>query len=152
MVGAQFRQPGAKVLVNGNIAQRGRVSVAIVDGGKGKILIVRRRNHHHAGVFPPLELGEARCRHRAREHIAGVRANQRHQRPLNLRHGVVRQKAVNHLGEFFGVGGVKTSRHARRRELSASRCGRIRWLASTKTVSTAIERKCLRFFMTSPMR
>jgi hypothetical protein len=24
----------------------------------------------------------------------------------------VRQKAINHLGEFFGIGGIKPSRHA----------------------------------------
>ena len=75
--------------------------------------MVRRGDDHDARVFPPLELSEAGCRHRPRENVAGVRANQRHQRPLNLRHGVLRQKAIHHLGELFGVGRVEAARHAR---------------------------------------
>jgi len=110
--GAQFCQLGAKVLVDRNITQRGRIGVAIVNRGEREINIVRWRYDHHTGVFPSLELGEARCRHRAREHVTGMRADQRHQRPWNLRHSIVRQKTINHLGEFFGVGGVETSRHA----------------------------------------
>ena len=119
-----FGQLGAKVLVNRNIAQRGRVGVAIVNGRKMEILIVRRRNHHHAGVFPPLELGKARRRHGAREHVTGVRANQRHQRPRNLRHGVARQKVVHHLGEFFGVGRVESPRHPGGANFRRGRSGR----------------------------
>ncbi len=109
MSGARFRELRAEGFVHGNRAERGRVGVAIVDGGKGEIIIVRGRNHHDARVLPLLQQCIGIGGHRARVDVARVRRNQRHERLLKVRHGGVRQEAIDHLREFFGVAGVEGS-------------------------------------------
>ena len=115
--GAQSRQLRSEGLVHGNRAEWSRVGVAIINGGEGEILPVGGRNHHHARVFALLQQRVGVGGYGAREWVAGVWANQRHERFLNLRHGDARQEAVNHLGEFFGVGRIKTSGHRGRANL-----------------------------------
>src|ERR1035441_416563 len=87
------------------------VGVAVVNGGEGERLVVRRCDDDHAVKLAVLEHCVAVACDGSGERVSGVGSNQRNEWFMdgwNLRFS---QKSVHHLAQFVGIGRIEGPRY-----------------------------------------